>query len=201
MEVKVHAPAIGELPTKQQLNRATLVAAGVAALILVTTILPSEYGIDPTGVGRVFGLTEMGEAKRAAAAASHAAADTGDTLLDDAAAPAPVPAGDGRSGEVTLTLQPGEGAEVKATMQAGGEFAYQWSTGGPVVNFELHGEEIGAASDVYTTYEKGKSAGASGTFRAPFGGTHGWFWRNRTAAPVTITVRANGAFDNFAHVK
>ncbi|HYW14589.1 MAG TPA: hypothetical protein VE891_00355 [Allosphingosinicella sp.] len=50
-------PAIDELPSKRQLNRATLIAAGVAAAILVTTVLPAEYGVDPTGVGRVLGLT------------------------------------------------------------------------------------------------------------------------------------------------
>ena len=32
--------------------------------LLVTMVLPAEYGIDPTGVGRVLGLTEMGEIKQ-----------------------------------------------------------------------------------------------------------------------------------------
>jgi hypothetical protein len=27
---------------------------------------------------------------------------------------------------------------------------------------------------------------------------HGWYWRNRTAAPVTITVTATGTFRSFA---
>lgn len=200
MEEKVHAPSIGELPTTRQLNRATLVAAGVASIILVTAILPGEYGIDPTGIGHAFGLTEMGKVKQAEGSASAEAADTGDILLDDEAAPSPAPAAGAQTGEVTLTLQPDEGTEVKATMQSGGEFAYEWSTGGAKVNFELHGEETGAPSDEYTTYEKGTSAGASGKFRAPFSGTHGWYWRNRTSGPVTITVKANGTFEKFAQI-
>lgn len=60
-------------------------------------------------------------------------------------------------------------------------------------------EEIGSTD--YTSYEKGSSAGESGTFRAPFAGTHGWFWRNRTAAPVTIDVQATGAFAKFEQLK
>jgi len=27
---------------------------------------------------------------------------------------------------------------------------------------------------------------------AAFTGNHGWFWRNRTAAPVTFTLRTGG---------
>src|SRR5215217_4805172 len=56
-------PTRAELPTSNQLIRSTLIAAGVAAALLVTIVLPAEYGIDPTGVGRALGLAEMGEIK------------------------------------------------------------------------------------------------------------------------------------------
>jgi len=206
MTEEVRPPVAAHLPSLRQLNRATAIAAGVAAVLLATVILPAEYGVDPTGVGRVLGLTEMGETKREAAAAAAAeessveegvAANDGDILMEEQEA---APSGPARNGEVQLTLQPGEGTEVKATMQPGDEIRYSWSTGGPRVNFELHGEEIGASGSDYTSYEKGTSAGESGTFRAPFAGTHGWFWRNRTAAPVTITVRAEGIFSKFEQI-
>lgn len=208
MEEQIHVPAAAELPSKKKLNRATLIAAGVAAVLLVTTVLPAEYGADPTGVGSVLGLTPMGEMKREQAAAEDApaeaaaATDEGDLTLDPEPAPAvPGAAGTAQNGEVTLTLAADEGTEVKATMKAGDELQYQWSTGGPKVNFELHGEELGAAASDYTSYEKGTSAGESGTFRAPFEGTHGWFWRNRTGAPLTITVKATGTFQKFEQLK
>ena len=207
MEEKVHAPTIGELPTTKQLNRATLAAAGVAAVLLATVVLPAEYGIDPTGIGRPIGLTEMGEAKRKAAsgtptstAPTAAAADTGDLKLDEPPASASAAAGE-EVGEASLTLQPDEGSEVKATMKAGDEITYEWVTGGPKINFELHGEELNAGAGDYTSYEKGTSAGASGTFRAPFDGTHGWYWRNRSGAPITVTVKAKGQFTRFARVE
>ena len=202
MEEKVHAPTIGELPTSRQLNRATLAAAGIAAVVLAVAVLPAEYGMDPTGIGGALGLTAMGQAKQQAAAeaAPAAQADVSEDLVLD---PEPTAATDpvsGQAGEATLTLKPDEGSEVKATMKAGNEIAYEWSTGGPKINFELHGEEIGAGAGDYTSYEKGTSAGASGTFRAPFDGTHGWYWRNRSDAPITVTVKAKGKFEKFVRV-
>ncbi|GAM66049.1 hypothetical protein JCM19232_1567 [Vibrio ishigakensis] len=56
-------PTRAQLPSNGQLIRSTLIALVSAALILVTVILPAEYAIDPTGVGRALGLTEMGEIK------------------------------------------------------------------------------------------------------------------------------------------
>ena len=52
------------------LIRSTLLAAGAAGAILVLFWLPAEYGIDPTGVGALTGLTEMGEIKQQLAGAT-----------------------------------------------------------------------------------------------------------------------------------
>ena len=56
-------PSRAELPTSKKLVRSTFIAAGVAVALLFTTVLPAEYGIDPTGIGGLTGLTEMGEIK------------------------------------------------------------------------------------------------------------------------------------------
>ena len=56
-------PSADELPTTRQLIRSTAIALVAATVILITAILPAEYGIDPTGIGRVFGLTQMGQIK------------------------------------------------------------------------------------------------------------------------------------------
>ena len=53
-------PVWAELPTSKQLFRSTILAIISAFIILVAVVLPAEYGIDPTGVGRVFQLTDMG---------------------------------------------------------------------------------------------------------------------------------------------
>lgn len=203
-------PDISELPTSNQLLKSTLLAVAAASAILVTIVLPSEYGVDPTGIGNALNLTGMGEIKMqlAAEAKADAAKDasgpaTAAPATTTAAPPATpaTPAPAAGATEVRLTLQPGQGEEVKATMRTGQEFAYRWSTDGGKVNFELHGEPLPANGDDYTSYEKGSSTGANGTFRAPFDGTHGWFWRNRGTEPVTITVSAKGGFEKFALVQ
>ena len=70
-------PRLEDLPTSKQLIRSTIIAAATAGAILAVVILPSEYGVDPTGAGKVLGLTEMGEVKMQLAeeAAADAAAD------------------------------------------------------------------------------------------------------------------------------
>lgn len=196
MQQDIHAPTPGELPTPRQLNRATAIAAGIAAILLVSVVLPAEYGIDPLRTGRLLGLTEMGAMKSAATTPDAIGEEEGELTLD----PEPVLAYTLQSGEQTVTLAAGEGREVKAKMQDGAEFDYEWSTGGPVVHYELHGEPDGGRNGEYTSYEIGSSAGKKGQFRAPFAGTQGWYWRNDTKQPVTVTVKAKGTWASFVVV-
>ena len=83
-------PRLEDLPSSNQLVRSTLIAAATAGALLVTVVLPSEYAIDPTGVGRVLGLTEMGEIKMQLAdeAAADAARDAQIANAPPIAAPA-----------------------------------------------------------------------------------------------------------------
>jgi hypothetical protein len=83
-------PPVTELPSKRALARSTLIALVAAALVLVTIVLPAEYGIDPTRVGRVLGLTQMGEIKMRLAreAAADAAADAAAQAEEEAVVPA-----------------------------------------------------------------------------------------------------------------
>ncbi|NYT73770.1 hypothetical protein HZU72_15235 [Halomonas sp. QX-2] len=56
-------PTRAELPSTGKLLRSTLMAVVIAVALLITVVLPAEYAIDPTGAGRLLGLTEMGEIK------------------------------------------------------------------------------------------------------------------------------------------
>ena len=49
-----------ELPSSKQLARSTIFALLTAAVLLVSVILPAEYAIDPTGIGRLLGLLRWG---------------------------------------------------------------------------------------------------------------------------------------------
>ena len=61
---KPHQQIEIEIPSGRRLLESIFLAAFAAAAILVTIILPAERAIDPTGIGRVLGLTEMGKIKK-----------------------------------------------------------------------------------------------------------------------------------------
>jgi hypothetical protein len=73
-------PSPDDLPGAGRLLRSTLIAAGVGALLVVTVLLPAEYAVDPLRIGRVLGLTQMGEIKRQLVAEQAADATRGPTL-------------------------------------------------------------------------------------------------------------------------
>lgn len=77
-------PSRAELPSTAKLVKSTVIAAAAAVVILATVVLPAEYGIDPTGIGRALQLTEMGEIKKQLATEAEQ-----DRLRDLQQAPAP----------------------------------------------------------------------------------------------------------------
>lgn len=204
-------PTRAELPTSKQLLRSTIIAIVAAAAILVSIVLPAEYAIDPTGIGRALGLAEMGEIKtqlareaeqdRAGGKQSDAQPkpDQRSSLIERVfagllikpAAAQTAPAG--RSDQMTITLKPGEATEIKLAMKKGAKVEYTWTAAGGVVNFDMHGDGSGQQ----TSYEKGRGeASAKGVLEAAFDGNHGWFWRNRDKADVTVTLRTNGTYSD-----
>lgn len=197
-------PTRAELPSSKQLLRSTIIAIVVAALLLVTVVLPSEYGIDPTGVGRVLGLTKMGEIKTALAAeAEKDRAAQASQPPAEPASTAPVgsaekPVSSSKKDEITVTLKPGEGAEVKLQMAKGAKASYEWaSTGGPV-NHDTHGDNSTGAKH---SFSKGREVERdAGELVAPFDGNHGWFWRNRTGGEVTVTLKVSGEYQSVKRV-
>jgi hypothetical protein len=207
-------PTRAELPTTGQLLRSTAIAIAAAAALLVTVVLPAEYAIDPTGIGKVLGLTEMGEIKQQLAeeAAMDAAATTEPEALsatpiapvvskvDEQAAPAPAPVAEQPiwTDTVTLTLAPGEAAEVKLVMKAGDTATYAWRVDNGHLNSDLHGDGTRGQS---TSYRKGRAETEdTGDFTAAFDGSHGWFWRNRSDVSVELTLDTKGAYSEVKRV-
>lgn len=98
-----------------------------------------------------------------------------------------------RTETVTVTLKPGKGAEVQAELDAGQGMVFHWSASADVA-VDLHGERPDSQSE-YTSYDiEGSQREGSGTFVAPFAGTHGWFWKNRSQQAVTVTVTITGFY-------
>jgi hypothetical protein len=208
-------PTRAELPSTVRLLRSTVIALLVAAALLVTTVLPAEYGIDPTGIGRALGLTQMGEIKKSlaeeataekaappAAPVQAAAAPTA-PAEKSAATPAPATqeAAPATQHTMTVKLKPGQGAEIKLTMRKDATVRYEWTTEGGPVNYDTHGDPVNAPKSFYHGYGKGRNtASDSGTLQAAFDGTHGWFWRNRTNVEVTVTLKTSGDYQQIKRV-
>jgi hypothetical protein len=52
------------------------------------------------------------------------------------------------------------------------------------------------------SYEKGRRvANDEGELIAAFTGNHGWYWRNRGEANVTVLLRTGGAYSDIKRVK
>jgi hypothetical protein len=181
------------VPSATSLARATVLSAVVASVLLVTVILPAEYGVDPTGAGRALGLyrpraSDAVPADAAALAETTPMASSGTTLTRS-----PVPY---RTDEMSLTLKPGEGGEIKAVMAKGQHFVYTWTAVGGTVDVDMHGEALDAtdAAEATSYWKDEYQASDQGIFTAPVAGRHGWFWQNLNDDPVTITVRTSGFY-------
>ena len=211
-------PTRAELPSTSQLLRSTAIAALIAAVLLVTTVLPAEYGIDPSGIGRALGLTQMGEIKATLAAEANAEeVPPAGTVPPSAAVLAPAiaaapdvgpasePAAQANAATqqhtLSVTLKPGQAAEIKLAMRKDTRVHYEWATQGGPVNYDSHGDPVGAAKGFYHGYGKGRNAtGDAGMLLAAFDGKHGWFWRNRSDAQVTVTLKTSGGYDKIERV-
>lgn len=182
------------LPTLPQLGKATAVALAVAGAILVGAVLPAEYGIDPSGVGKALGLTQLNGAARPAQDVAPGANANANAAKPAAAVTRTAHAF--RSDEMNITLQPGEGVEVKAAITKGEQFVFNWSSEGGPVKADMHGEPFNAGPRDFSTYWKvAQQESGRGSFTAPFDGIHGWYWRNKGTAPVTIHVQVSGFHD------
>ncbi len=199
-------PTAADLPSSAQLLKSTVIAIITAIAILITIVLPAEYAIDPTGVGRMLQLTEMGEIKQQLAEEAER-----DHQQEEQKAPSGNTSGSLFNGlfamfigtaqaqsstaawtdEISYTLEPGQGIEVKLAMEEGAEVEFKWVADGGKLNYDLHGD----ASGQETSYKKGRGVeGDEGVLQAGFTGKHGWFWRNRDKQNVTFTLFVRGAY-------
>jgi hypothetical protein len=159
-------------PSGRGLLKATSLSVVVAAVLLVTVVLPAEYGLDPLGTGSALGLTGLSR--------------TGPAELTEQSTPF-------RQDRIAFELTPFESVEYKYRLEAGAAVSFSWRANGEVV-FDFHAEPDGAEAGYAESFEQGRASAGDGTYVAPFSGIHGWFWENRGASTVTVTLDASGFF-------
>ncbi|WP_119054854.1 transmembrane anchor protein [Acinetobacter colistiniresistens] len=201
-----------ELPSSKKLIKSTAIAAVSAVVVLVTCVMPAEYAIDPTGMGKVLGLTKMGEIKQSLAEESEnginatQAVNSVEQILVETSTQTAVdnaqmimPAINKES--ISIELKPGQATEVKLTMPQSASVNFDWKAVGGGLNYDTHGDPVNAPKGFYHGYGKGKNETTQqGVLKAAFDGKHGWFWRNRTENPVTVTLLVEGQFSEMKKV-
>ena len=201
-----------ELPSSKKLIKSTAVAAVSAVVVLVTCVMPAEYAIDPTGMGKVLGLTKMGEIKQslteesenginAAQAVNSVEQISVETSTQTATDNAQMIMPAINKESISIELKPGQATEVKLTMPQSASVNFDWKAVGGGLNYDTHGDPVNAPKGFYHGYGKGKNETTQqGVLKAAFDGKHGWFWRNRTENPVTVTLLVEGQFSEMKKV-
>lgn len=200
--------------SKHELLRGVVVATLVAGVLLVGAILPAEYGIDPTGVGKSLGLTALHNAAPTPAQVVPTAAAA--VAPNNPALPTTVKPGSSvsakgeqrgiaiaskqalpyRTDTMKILLAPRKGVEVKTHLAKGATLIYSWKTaGGEAINHDFHGEPVDAGKDEFESFILEKDVRESrGALIAPFTGVHGWYWKNNSDAPVTVVLASSGFY-------
>ena len=200
-------------PSARSLTLSVFLALVLAGCILLFAVLPAEYGLDPTGIGRVLGLTQMSQK---GASRKITLVDTlgGNGTLGKAQVPAtgePIPlpnpavrqkqAEPAKSETFTITLPPDGETEIKTVLSNGKMLLYSWKVDHGAIYVDFHGHDPSwADKTAFVRYEeKDGSAGDNGSLVAPFTGEHGWYWLNTNDFPVVVTLNVSGYYDKIVN--
>ena len=188
---------IAEPPSKQRLLLLTGGALLAGVLIVFGAILPAEYNRDPLGLGKVTGLSRLWAPDAVAVDTPEAQPPLKTYPVAFRSDVFEIPlASDGDSDRRNAL-------EFKVRMKTGAALVYGWTAQGlsapDDLLYDFHGHTVSAsASDApvsVSAYAKASAASANGALDAPLDGIHGWYFRNRGGAPVTVRLRLAGYYD------
>lgn len=160
----------GSKTNGKRIGLATAAALLAAVTVLVTMVLPAEFGIDPTGVGGALGLVGLAGEERSEVSRTET------RLVAD---------------HRRFELAPFESVEFKYDLAEGDGLVYAWAASGEVVH-DLHAEPTGAPEGFAESFVVGRGSADGGTYLAPYEGIHGWFWENRGSSTVTVGLHVAG---------
>jgi hypothetical protein len=199
--------------SKKELLRGSLLATLVAGVLLVGAVLPAEYGIDPTGLGKSLGLTALYNPTPTTASVATTPIRPADATLPTTVPSGSIVSAKGEQRGISIAskqavayrgdsqeyvIPPRKGIEVKTHLAKDATLIFSWKTkNGEVVNHDFHGEPINAGRDEFESFilEKGVKE-SRGSLIAPFTGVHGWYWKNNTDAPITVVLTSSGFYSD-----
>ncbi|MBL7761317.1 MAG: hypothetical protein KAF41_10240 [Flavobacterium sp.] len=188
---------------KKSIVKQVVIALVIGAVLLVSAVLPAEYGIDPLGIGKATGFSKLyvGDASaETATSGPHKVLQldnvgSGADVPKPAAANNPAPATPlaERTDEVSIVIPAGKGLEYKVNMLKYGSFKYEWITDKGELYFDFHGEVKGN-SNYFENYTIAYSNNMVGSFIAPFEGPQGWYFKNNSNEDITVKIKLKGQY-------
>jgi hypothetical protein len=192
-------PPAPRAPSLATLGRTTALALIVAAALLVTFVLPAEYGIDPTGIGRRLGLTAIASPP---VTAVEAPVTAGSRLVPTPNGPLGVYPAEFKFDVFDIVLGPYEYVEYKYQMEKDATLLYSW-TATAALRHDMHGERVAGATDgpPEQSFDKQDRRQAHGSLTAPFAGIHGWYWENPGGETITIRLTSAGYYTSAVEIR
>ena len=194
-------------PSGKRIAQSAVAALVVAIIVLVTVILPAEYGVDPTGIGRVTGFLELGQEPTRTLEIVDVTGGN-ETVFEaeipDFGQPVPLPNPEihqdsdqpARTETFQVTIDAERETELKTVLETGKVILFTWQVDRGTIYSDFHGHDPAVSSDYWVRYkEHQEGSGDNGSLVAPFAGEHGWYWLNYNEYPVTVTLTVTGYFE------
>ena len=178
----------------------------LASVLLLLVILPAEYGIDPTGFGRMSGLSNLAAPARVIEVPDPFAGNEAirEVQIPEFGEPTPLPNPavfqDAARMPETRTMQvliPADReTEIKVRVEEGKVFLFSWAVDQGTLYVDFHGHDPSFGPDFFVRYkEEDEGTGGNGSVTAAFTGEHGWYWLNYNEFDVTVTLTVTGYFE------
>ena len=152
--------------------KATIVALIVAAVVLVVAVLPAEYGIDPTGAGRLLGLNALATGAGTAIVSQEQPYNTDSTEFV---------LGSYETVSTSTACPPVQACSTAGKRRVRSSTTFTPSPTAPRAGY--------AESFDQQTLPK-----AHGTYVATFPGIHGWYWENPGPGEIVIRLKTAGFY-------
>jgi hypothetical protein len=180
-------PPDGSTPSSRNLAKAVGAALAGAAVLLVTIVLPAEYGFDPLGTGRALGLSALRPPTE------PVPPPTGDILAPTTNGPVDLYPAPFSVDSREFVLGPYEYVEYKYHLAQDAVMLFSWAATDGVIH-DFHGDRDGAPPDAAESYDAEPRQRADGKFTAPFSGIHGWYWENPGGDTIHVRVTTAGFY-------
>ena len=198
---------------KGQLLKSLIIALIIGAIVLLTSVLPAEYGLDPLGTGKLFGFSKLYQGnEKIESNEIYSSLNFKKIKIRTLGSPLSVPKPSEadnpppevqypqREDTIEVVVPAEKGIEYKFKSLKYGSTKYEWATDEGVVYIDFHGDvkqENPPKNVFYESYTLAYSNNMAGTLTAPFEGKHGWYFRNETKEDIIVTIRLNGNYELF----